>query len=207
VNLPRMCLTALLMFSVTACSSYKIDQTGRRYIDQLVATRSIDRAVQKLEIPADLKGESFFLEAVSASSMEENYVRKAVENKLIREGMVCASGPDDARFLARVMIKAAGVDVLTSDVDIPVAFAQGSISFYSSMEEKGYAELGLFFFERETGTFAAELEPVKGGSYYKRTRIFFIGPITLQDIQEPGIMEKLLRDAKKKMKAEKKKKK
>ena len=205
MSLPRMCLIAFLMLSVAACSSYKIDQTGRRYIDQLVATRSIDRAVEKLEIPPDLKGESFFLEAVSASSMEENYVTKAVENKLIREGMARASSPDDARFLARVMIKAAGVDVLTSDVDIPAPFAQGSISFYSSMEEKGYAELVLFFFERETGTFAAELEPVEGGSYYKRTRVFFVGPITLQDIHEPGMMDKLLRDAKKKRKKEKKK--
>jgi hypothetical protein len=121
--------------------------------------------------------------------------------------MIRAAAPDGARYVGRVMIKGAGVDVLTSDVDLPVPFAGGNVSLYSSMEEKGFTELTIFFLEREKGTFVAELDPVKGGSYYKRARIFFVGPVTLQDIQEPGVMDRLVRDAKKKMKMEKKKKK
>jgi hypothetical protein len=193
-----------LLLCSLGCSTYRIDQTGRRYIDQLVATRSIDRAVEKLEIPAELRGESFYLEPVSASSMEEGYAAKAVSNKLIREGMSAASSANEARYIARLMIKAAGVDVLTSDVDVPAPFSQASVSFYSSMEEKGYAELSLFFIEREGGTFAAEVEPVQGGSYFKRSRVFFIGPITFQDIHEPGVMDNLVREAKQSLKKKKK---
>jgi len=183
--------------SLFGCSSYRIDQTGRRYIDQLVATRSIDRAVEKLSVPEDLKGQSFHVEPVSASSMEENYVAKAVTNKLIREGMIYASAADKARFIARLMIKAAGVDVLSSDVEIPVLFAEGSISFYSSVEERGYAEISICFVDREKGTFAAEVDPASGSSYYKRLRVFFIGPITLQDIHEAGFFDRIVKVPKK----------
>ena len=188
--------TAAFVLAAGGCSTYRIDQTGRRYIDQLVATRSIDRAVEQIEVPDDLKGKSFLLEAVSASSMEEKYLVEAVRNRLCREGMVPAPSAEGTNYLVRMMIKAAGVDVLNSDAEMPVPFATGTVSLYSSIEERGYAEAVLYFYDIEKGTIAAQTDPVVGDSYYKRVRVLFIGPITMQDIYEPGFMDRLLKKTK-----------
>ena len=178
----RTTVVITIALGIVGCSAYDVSQTGRRFTDQAVSTVSIRRAVEEMPLSDKIRGKTVYVDPVSAGAQDAAYLARSVELNLMQQGATVVKSPDDADFILVLIIEAAGTDVGQSNIQVPIPFAgSGAITFYSHVEQKGYARVRPFLYARDEQGTIEELGKCEGKSRYKRMRIV-VFDVTSTDI-------------------------
>ncbi len=178
----------ILGFFLSACSTTRyITQTKRSVIEQLLLTKSIDKAVAKID-SLKIQGSKVYIEIVSLAPAEENYLRKAVSLWFLQNKAVVVETKDKADYIASIVVKSVGTDTIdTNYLGIPslpvplVGILTPEVEILASKHQKGYTEMQIALCDASTGEFIYKTKPLIGQTHFSTYKIFLI-PIRQNDI-------------------------
>ena len=175
-------LSALLLCA--GCSSYAVEQSGRRHTDQSVVATCVHRAVQRYKVPDLLVGRNVLVRITSPSSMEEKFLSQDFTNHLAERGVKIVSSSDDADYEVLLMTDTSGLDVSNYDLVIPVIFSPTPINLYSEAAQKGFTRFVPIIYKKGGTEIVQRQEVCEGRAYHKRLRLLIFGPMTWTDIHK-----------------------
>ena len=178
----------ILGFFLSSCSTTRyITQTKRSVIEQLLLTKSIDKAVAKID-GFKIQGSKVYIEIVSLAPAEENYLRKAVSLWFLQNKAVVVETKDKADYIASILVKSVGTDKIDTNYlgipSLPVPFVgifTPEVEILASKHQKGYTEMQITLCYASTGEFIYKTKPLIGKTHFSTYKIFLI-PIRQDDI-------------------------
>ena len=178
----------ILGFFLSSCSTTRhITQTKRSVIEQLLLTKSIDKAVAKID-GFKIQGSKVYIEIVSLAPAEENYLRKAVSLWFLQNKAVVVETKDKADYIASILVKSVGTDKIDTNYlgipSLPVPFVgifTPEVEILTTKHQKGYTEMQITLCYASTGEFIYKTKPLIGKTHFSTYKIFLI-PIRQDDI-------------------------
>ncbi len=183
---------SFLIFSVflSGCATINSQISGRTATEQYLVTSSIERAIDQVEW-SRLSGQKVFIEINGVQITEHPYIKKIIEQQLVKESSFPVSDIGDADIELTANVKSVGTDIWASNFGIPILFANAvttpynlsGISIYNSNLQEGYCRIEFFAEDPETLTPIWHSPPVNGQSMFRtKTFLGFIGPFKTSDI-------------------------
>ena len=175
-------------FFLSACSTTRyITQTKRSVIEQLLLTKSIDKAIAKID-SLGIPGSKVYIEIVSLAPAEENYLRKQVSLWFLQNKAVVVETKDKADYIASILVKSVGTDKIDTNYlgipSLPVPFVgifTPEVEILTTKHQKGYTEMQITLCYASTGEFIYKTKPLIGKTHFSTYKIFLI-PIRQDDI-------------------------
>ena len=182
----RALLIIGMLFTLSSCThTYQFTYTKKSGIEQLLVTKAVDEAVQKMTI--DIKGSRVFVDVACLMKDERSYIKKAFIHWFLGAGVLIADYPWDADYIVSVLVKVAGTDgdqyllgVPAIPVPLTISVTTPALTVYSKMIQEGRVEMEVMIYSSKEGL-KEKIPSLNGKSYYKKYVILFI-PYTEKDI-------------------------
>ncbi len=153
-------IVALLGFSlcVGGCSSRALTNTPRSAIEQLLLSRAVDKALEKLTLP-ELKDKRVFIDFSNLKAYDQEYIKVATRARMARLGATLVAKAEEAELVAEVASGAVGLEYKSGVVGLPalpvpnspVPFPEAPL--YRTTEQTGIVKLLIFI--HSNGKFVA----------------------------------------------------
>ncbi len=162
-----------LLLTLSSCThTYQFTYTKKSGIEQLLVTKAIDEAVQKMTI--DLKGSKVFVDVACLMKDEQSYIKKAFTHWFLEFGVSITDYPWDADYIVSVLVRVAGTDGDQSFLgvpSIPIPLAMGittpALTVFSQINQEGRVTMEVMVYSAERGL-KEKSPPLEGKSYYKK---------------------------------------
>ncbi len=178
-------MTAMLLTFSSCTHTYQFTYTKKSGIEQLLVTKAVDEAVQKMT--ADIRGSKVFIDVACLMKDERSYIEKAFAHRFLGGGVFLADYPWDADYIVSVLVKVAGTDgeqyllgVPAIPLPLTVSVTTPALTIFGETVQEGRAEMEVMIYSAKDGLKEA-IPSLKGGSYYKKYVILFV-PYTKKDI-------------------------
>ncbi|MBI1292231.1 hypothetical protein GC173_13475 [bacterium] len=167
---------------LSSCVAFKLpeDGGGRSGIQQLLLTKTIDQAVEDINLTSDSvfdKQVYLIVGDVENNQVTSDYVHSALAMKLIFMNASVVDTASDAEVILYVKVQSAGVDATTDPFSLANIFKS---IFYTSdtMRARADIEVNALDTGPEGGMVYAENLTASARNSYRQFRIFFnlIGP-------------------------------
>ncbi|KPJ64466.1 MAG: hypothetical protein AMJ45_05670 [Syntrophobacter sp. DG_60] len=181
-------LISILVIFLPSCSTTRyITETKRSAIEQLLLTKSVERAIGDV-FWVEIKGSKIYIETASLATEEENYLKKAVSLWCLEKGAVVVEDKNKADYIASVLVKSLGTDRIDTvylgipSLPVPLTgISTPEIDILGSRRQKGYTELEIILYSASTGQFVQKTKPLIGKTHFSTYKIFLI-PIRRNNI-------------------------
>jgi hypothetical protein len=178
----RLLCLVVFVAALSSCVAFQLptDTGGRSGIQQMLLAKTIDQAVEDINLTSDNvfdKKVAIIVGDVESDQVTTDYVRTALAMKLLFMNASIVDSPSDADVVLYVKVQAAGVDATTD----PFSLANIVKSIlYTSDTMRARAELEVNALDQGEGggmVYAENLRSEKRNSY-RQFRILFnlIGP-------------------------------
>jgi hypothetical protein len=175
-----------ILLTLSSCThAYQFTYTKKSGIEQLLVTKAVDEAVQKVTV--DIKGSKVFVDVACLMRDEQSYIKKAFTHWFLEAGVSIAEYPWDADYIVSVLVRVAGTDgnqfflgVPSIPLPLTVNITTPSLTILSGMIQEGRVEMEVMVYSAKAGI-REKIPSLKGHSYYKKYVIFFV-PFTSKDI-------------------------
>ena len=175
-----------ILLTLSSCThTYQFTYTKKSGIEQLLVTKAVDEAVQKMS--TDIKRSKVFVDVACLMRDERSYIKKAFDHWFLNAGVLIADYPWDADYIVSVLVKVAGTDgdqyflgIPSIPIPMATAISTPALTVYSKMIQEGRVEMEVMIYSAKEGL-KEKIPSLTGSSYYKKYVIFFV-PYTKKDI-------------------------
>lgn len=153
-------IVALLGFSlcVCGCSSRVLTNTPRSAIEQLLLSRAVDKALEKLTLP-ELKDKRVFIDFSNLKAYDQEYIKVATRARMAQLGATLVAKAEEAELVAEVASGAVGLEYKSAVIGLPalpvpnspVPFPEAPL--HRTTEQTGIVKLLIFI--HSNGKFVA----------------------------------------------------
>ncbi len=175
--------TAIVLCSCT--HTYQFTYTKKSGIEQLLVTKAVDEAVQKMTV--DIKGSKVFVDVACLMRDERSYIKKAFTHWFLGAGVSVVDYEWDADYIVSVLVRVAGTDgdqyllgVPSIPVPSTIAVTIPALTIYSATNQEGRVEMEVMIYSAREGV-KEKVPSLTGKSYYRKYVILFV-PFTKKDI-------------------------
>jgi hypothetical protein len=181
LNLKNVLVGLLLAGLTTGCTLSRKTTTSRTAVEQALLSRAAERTLEALEIPP-MEGYTFTISAESFRAVDGEFILAALNEKLLKAGMLNAQEPDEAAIVVYPRVAHAAVDDSgfsfgLPSVSIPVPsvgqLRTPEISLFGIDRQVGRNRMGLHGVYQDTGQLALSVPPANGQATFTRWTIFF----------------------------------
>jgi hypothetical protein len=192
ITMKRTLLIAIL-FSV-GCGTTRVTDTPRAATEQLLVSHAVDQAVAQLDLRL-LAGKTVFFDALYLDpNPDRGYLISSMRQHLLACGCLLQEKREDADFVVEARSGAlstdrhgilVGVPAMNIPVLVPGQPSQiPEIPFAKKTDQKGYAKIGVFAYQRRTGQPVFQSGIVQAVSTSKDLWLFGTGPFQKGDIHD-----------------------
>ena len=147
-------LFGLLALSMTGCASTKTSNTARTATEQLLITNAVDQALDKIDFRA-FQGHTVFLDDRYVDCTDKQYVIASVRHRILHQGAVLVSKPEEAEVLVELRTGVVGTDIADSFLGIPEVTLPGMLTLpevrvLARQVQTGTAKLGIVAVDAQT---------------------------------------------------------
>ena len=184
-----LCIFCLSLLEACSTTHY-VAQTKRSLVEQLLLTKAVDKAIDKLDTHLNLAKKKVYIDTASLAPDEEGYLKKAIALWCIERGAIVVDKKEEADYVVAVLVKSLGTDqiksVLMGIPSLPIPFTNTTtpqINLLVADRQKGYTEMEIMFYDSHTGKVLLKTKPLVGKTFFGLYKIFIL-PITREDIFE-----------------------
>lgn len=177
----------ILVTCLSSCTSTRyITQTKRSVVEQLLLTKSVKKALDKID-GLEIQGSKIYVEITSLATEEETYLKKAVSLWCLEKGALVLEEKDKADYIASVLVKSLATDRFNTALGIPslpvplTGIFTPQIDILGRDRQKGYTEMEIILYSISTGQFSQKTKPLIGKTHFTNYKVFFI-PINRNNI-------------------------
>lgn len=179
-------ILVLATFPSSCTTTGYLTQTKRSVVEQLLLTKSVDKAIAKID-NLEIEGSKIYIEISSLAVEEETYLKKAVSIWCLEKGAVVVEEKDKADYIASVLVKSLATDRFKTALGVPslpVPFTGVStpeIDILGRDRQRGYTEMEIILYSAATGQFSQKTKPVIGKTHFTTYTVLLI-PIKRNNI-------------------------
>lgn len=187
---------AILVCLTAGCGTTRVTDTPRAATEQLLVSHAVDQAVAQLDFRL-LAGHSVYFDPLYLdANPDRGYLISSLRQHLLACGCLLQDKREDADYVVEARAGAlstdrhgilVGVPAMNIPVLVPGQPSQiPEIPFAKKTDQKGYAKIGIFAYQRKTGQPVFQSGIVQAVSTSKDVWLFGTGPFQKGSIhQEP----------------------
>ncbi len=151
-------VAALAALAGVGCASRTFSSTPRTAVEQMLLSRAVDLAIEKIELP-EVRGRKVFIDAGNLESYDAGYVKVAVRARFAELGATLVESAEEADCVVEVASGALGTEYKSDLVGLPPLPVPNSpvplpeVSLYRTVEQT--ALMKLLVFVHDKGEFVA----------------------------------------------------
>jgi hypothetical protein len=185
------CLVAVAVCAA-GCTAWEHSTTDRTAIEQLLLTRSTDRAVELFDL-SGLAGRTVYLDTSRVEAYEKGYAIDAIRDRVGRAGGQLTEDPFGADVIAEARVGAQAIDrhdtlfglpALTLPVPLVGTIDTPEIVLWKKARRKSTCKLALHARDRATGRQILSTGPRWATAYYNRWTVLFLITFPTTDLPE-----------------------
>ncbi|QSH42075.1 hypothetical protein P0136_04725 [Lentisphaerota bacterium ZTH] len=166
----------------TGCLTKNITNTARSSEEQLLCTRAVDLALEKVTF-IQVSDRKVFVDNKLLNSVDKEYVLGALRQKLALSGGILIDDKKESDIVVEVFSGCVGTSYTTwlagipkSGLPIPLAgtLTIPEIAFYKRERQGGSGKIGITMLDNKTGKSVLDVPLLFGEAYYNRFIIMFI---------------------------------
>ncbi|MDL1955472.1 MAG: hypothetical protein LWW95_00250 [Candidatus Desulfofervidus auxilii] len=180
-------LIFIFIFSSCTITRY-VTETERSGVEQLLISKSIDRAIEKInEFP--VKNIKIYIDIASLAPKEEIYLKKALSHWFLKKGAIIVENKKEADLIASILVKCIGTDRLEATFGVPslpipfTGIMTPHVDILAMDKQKGYSEIEIVFYSTKSGNFRKKTDSLVGQANFNVFKIFLI-PIYRNNIYD-----------------------
>lgn len=203
----RTTFYGLLALSMTGCASTHTSNTARTATEQLLISNAVDQALDKMDFRA-FQGHTVFLDDRYVDCTDKQYVIASVRHRILHQGAVLVSKPEEAEVLVEMRTGVVGTDIADSFLGIPEVTVPGMMTLpevrvLTRQVQTGTAKIGIVAVDAQTkevlgeggmtlarsdtnSWFVAGIGPFKSGSIHGEVDRMTSGPSGIMRDRIPG---------------------
>jgi hypothetical protein len=188
----RLAILAAAVLCAGGCTAWEQSSTPRTAVEQLLLTRSTDRAVERRDL-SKLRGRTVFVDVSQVEAYEKGYAIDAIRDAVGRAGgrLVDEAWGASAVLAARSGAQAIdrhdtlfGLPALTVPIPFVGTVETPEVVLYKCARRKATAKLAVHARDREAGQQIFSTGPQWATAYYNRWTFLFIITFPTTDLPE-----------------------
>ncbi len=185
----KLWLCIFFVSFLEACSTtHYVTQSKRSLVEQLLLTKAVDKAIDKLDTHLNLTEKKVYIDTASLAPDEEGYLKKAIALWCVEKGAIVVDKKEEADYVVAALVKSLGTDQIKSILiglpPLPIPFTNTTtpqINLLVADRQKGYTEMEVVFYDPHTGKVFLKTRPLVGKTFFGLYKILIL-PITQEDI-------------------------
>ncbi len=150
----HLMICGILVWGILGCASTKTSNTARTATEQLLISNAVDQALDKIDFRA-FRGHTVFLDDRFVDCIDKQYVISSVRHRILHQGAVLVTKPEDAEVLVEMRTGVVGTDIADSFVGIPEVTVPGMLTLpevrvLTRQVQTGTAKLGIVAVDAKT---------------------------------------------------------